>query len=122
MNLTEPTHKHHIDVDPPLQKLSITKAEKKVVLPAAHSDDDSMVTDPPPKKPSQWTMPNLSDDEGNPKPKAQPLTRVDQIKERNKEKAMEKAKEKAREKGKADGTDKTKADTNKKRDQPSSKR
>jgi hypothetical protein len=120
-------HEDRMDIDPPLQKPSTMKAGKKVVLPAAHSDDDSTVTDPPPKMPSQWTMPILSDDEGNPKPKAQSLTRVDQIKERNKEKAKEKAKAKGREKekAKADGTDKKinlEADTNKKRDQPNSKR
>ena len=120
-------HEDRMDIDPPLQKPSTMKAGKKVVLPAAHSDVDSMVIDPPPKTPSQWTMPILSDDEGNPKPKAQSLTRVDQIKERNKEKAKEKAKAKGREKekAKADGTDKKinlEADTNKKRDQPNLKR
>lgn len=111
-------HEDRMDIDPPLQKPSTTKAGEKVVLPAVHSDNDSTVTDPPPKKPSKWTMPILSDDEGNPKPKAQSTTRVDQIKERNKEKAKEKAKAKAREKAKADGSH----GTDKDRDQPNSKR
>src|SRR5882757_9166945 len=91
------------------------KAGEKVILPAVHSDNDSTVTDCPPKKRSQWTMPILSDGEGNPKPKAQSRTRVDQIKERNKEMAKEMAKAKTKARETADGTDKD-------RDQPNSKR
>ena len=105
----------HMDIDPPLQKPSTMKAGEKVVLPAVHSDNDSTVTDRPPKKRLQWTMPILSDGEGNPKPKAQSRTRVDQIKERNKEKAKEMAKAKTKARETADGTDKD-------RDQPNSKR